>query len=205
MRASPHGGAQECDATAGYGPQGTRTAAPRCPMKNRRGWPILSPLLNTGRKASDFVRAVRQSGFTLLELLLAILVVAALTTIAVATYGREMEQAKVSQAEADITSIEAAIALFEATNKRLPTSLAEVGEGSKVDPWGHPYDYLDFTGLQGKAEMRKDRNLVPLNSDYDLFSAGPDGAWLPPITAPVSQDDIIRAGNGGFVGQASDF
>jgi general secretion pathway protein G len=151
------------------------------------------------------VSAARQCGFTLLELLLAIVVVATLTTIAVASYGSEMEKAKVSKAEADITSIEAAISLFEATNNRLPTSLGEVGLGSKLDPWGRPYHYLDFTGLRGKGQMRKDRNLVPLNSDYDLFSAGPDGAWLPPITAPVSQDDIIRADNGGFVGQASDF
>lgn len=53
--------------------------------------------------------------------------------------------------------------------------------------------------------MRKDRNLVPINSDYDLYSAGHDGATLPPLLAPVSRDDVIRANNGGFIGLASDF
>lgn len=55
------------------------------------------------------------------------------------------------------------------------------------------------------GQVRKDRNLVPLNTDYDLFSAGPNGQWMPPITASVSRDDIIRADNGAYVGQASDY
>jgi general secretion pathway protein G len=50
--------------------------------------------------------------------------------------------------------------------------------------------------------MRKDRNLVPINSDYDLYSMGPDGESMPPLTAARSRDDIVRANNGGFVGTA---
>lgn len=28
---------------------------------------------------------------------------------------------------------------------------------------------------------------------------------MPPLTAPQSQDDVVRANNGGFVGLASDY
>lgn len=50
---------------------------------------------------------------------------------------------------------------------------------------------------------RKDHNLVPLNTDYDLYSSGPDGASVGPLTAKASRDDILRANNGRFVGPAS--
>jgi general secretion pathway protein G len=74
-----------------------------------------------------------------------------------------------------------------------------------IDPWGHPYQYLSFSGLKGKGEMRKDKNLVPINSDYDLYSMGPDGESQTPLTAKASRDDIIRANNGGYVGIAENY
>jgi general secretion pathway protein G len=144
-------------------------------------------------------------GFTLLELLLALVVAAVLATLALSSFASDMQQARVSRAEGDLTAIEARIAAYEATRNELPTSLAQVGEDQMLDPWGHVYQYLDFTGLNGKAQMRKDRNLVPINSDYDLYSLGPDGASVPPLTAAPSLDDIVRANNGGFVGLASDY
>jgi general secretion pathway protein G len=137
--------------------------------------------------------------------MLALIVVATLAVIAVSAYSSYMEKARVSQAEEDLTSIEARIALYQATNGELPTSLAQVGDGTMLDPWGHPYYYLDFTGLQNLGEVRKDQNLVPINSDYDLYSAGANGATWPEIALPASQDDVIRANNGGYIGLASDY
>jgi general secretion pathway protein G len=46
---------------------------------------------------------------------------------------------------------------------------------------------------------------VPVNSDFDLYSMGPDGQSKPPFTAAASRDDIVRASNGGFIGPVSDF
>jgi general secretion pathway protein G len=144
-------------------------------------------------------------GFTLIELMLVIVVLAILAAIATAAYGSHVQQARVARAEEDITQIEAQIELYQSTHGQLPTSLAQIGDASLLDPWGHPYYYLDFTGLSNLSEVRKDRNLVPLNTDYDLFSAGPNGQWVPPITASASLDDIIRADNGAYVGEASDY
>lgn len=45
----------------------------------------------------------------------------------------------------------------------------------------------------------------PLNSDFDLYSMGPDGKTATPLTAKASYDDIIRAVDGKFLGLASDF
>lgn len=52
---------------------------------------------------------------------------------------------------------------------------------------------------------RKDHNLVPINTDYDLYSMGPDGQSVAPLTAKASRDDIIRGADGAFIGRASDF
>ena len=58
---------------------------------------------------------------------------------------------------------------------------------------------------KGKGGFRKDRFLVPINTDFDLYSMGADGASVGPLTSAVSRDDIVRANDGGFVGLASDF
>ena len=97
---------------------------------------------------------------------------------------------------------------FLANNFSYPGSLADLPNGVPVDPWGQPYQYLQIRnnnepGLRGR--LRKDRNLVPINSDYDLYSLGEDGGSRPPLTARPSRDDIVRAGDGGFVGMAEDF
>jgi general secretion pathway protein G len=53
--------------------------------------------------------------------------------------------------------------------------------------------------------MRKDRFLVPINSDFDLYSMGKDGESVPPLTAQKSRDDIIRANDGAYIGPAYAF
>ena len=86
-----------------------------------------------------------------------------------------------------------------------PADLAEIGRSALEDSWGNPYQYLNFAaaGVNGKGKVRKDRNLVPLNSTYDLYSNGKDGKSQPPLTAKASQDDVVRANDGSYVGLAS--
>ncbi len=105
-----------------------------------------------------------------------------------------------------IKQISNEITIFRLTNRRYPASLQEIGMDGKLDPWGRPYQYLLIAGTKDKKGFqRKDKNLVPLNSDYDLYSLGRDGGSSPPITALNSHDDIVRANNGGFVGLATNY
>ena len=57
----------------------------------------------------------------------------------------------------------------------------------------------------GKGGMRKDRFLVPINTYFDLYSMGKDGKSVPPLTAQASQDDVLWANDGGFIGLASQY
>jgi general secretion pathway protein G len=143
-------------------------------------------------------------GFNLIELLLATALVAILAAIAVPSFRNYQKKAAVQVAVNDILYLQGAIARFQTQNWRVPASLGEIGQAAKLDPWGNPYQYLNLTGAN-RGQMRKDRNLVPINSDYDLYSMGEDGRSVPPLTASPSRDDVVRAADGSFVGLASDY
>ena len=71
---------------------------------------------------------------------------------------------------------------------------------------GSAYVYLRIEGAgNGNGNVRKDKNLNPINSDFDLYSTGLDGETVSPLTAKKSHDDVVRAGNGSFFGVAVDF
>ena len=145
------------------------------------------------------------AGLTLIELLIVVAIIATLTTIAVPLYRGMTEGALRAKAIADITILDAEIGMFEFTNRRLPVDLAEMGRAALKDPWGNPYEYLNFAANPGNVKVRKDHSLHPLNSTYDLYSMGKDGDSNAPLTSSKSRDDIIRANDGGFIGLASDY
>lgn len=146
------------------------------------------------------------NGFTLVELLITMAVILTLAALAVPNLMSALGQAKNARAIGDINTIEDDIAEYQALhNNALPDDLSQIGFANYTDPWGNPYQYLNHSTMRGNGQARKDRFLVPLNSDYDLYSMGPDGKSSPPITAHPSQDDIIRASDGSYIGLASDF
>lgn len=62
-----------------------------------------------------------------------------------------------------------------------------------------------FAGVPAEQTRRRNRYLFPLNTDYDLFSLGPDHQTAASLIENVALDDVIRANNGGFFGVASDY
>jgi general secretion pathway protein G len=117
-------------------------------------------------------------GFTLIELMLVVIIIGVLVSMAGPRIAGRSEEAKISAAIADINAnISVALDLFELDNGRYPTT--EEGMGSlrvkpsssqnwkgpylkrqPLDPWGNPYAYV----CPGNHD-----------SDYDLYSMGPDG------------------------------
>lgn len=145
--------------------------------------------------------------FTMIELVVVIAIIAILAALAIPAYSAYIEKAKQKRCIVEIRGIEKAIAAFENERSALPDTLAEVGFGTTLDPWGSLYQYLriEGSGMAGKGKLRKDRHMNPLNSDYDLYSMGKDRDSKLPLMNPASKDDIIRANNGAYVGLAENF
>ncbi|MGD0090769.1 MAG: type II secretion system major pseudopilin GspG [Planctomycetota bacterium] len=121
----------------------------------------------------------RAPGFTLVELLLVLVILAVLAAVVVPKFTKRSEQARVAATKTDIANLETALDTFEVDTGRYPTSdeglraLMERPGNVKEwngpylkrlvlnDPWGNPYIY---------------RNPGQHNSNsYDLYSFGPDG------------------------------
>lgn len=163
--------------------------------------------IGAGARASNEhdARARGQRGFTVVEVLLVVTIVGVLATIAVNGYQGYRDRMRMFQAVSDIASIGAAIKHYRNDLGRHPPDLATIGKGGVKDPWGNPYQYVSHDDASGNGAFRKDKNIVPINSDFDLWSNGKDGESQAPLTAKASRDDIVRANDGAFVGLASDY
>ena len=151
------------------------------------------------------IKVLRASkAFTITELLIGVAILAVLAGIVIPIYTQYKVKLDNAIAVTDIINIQVAIESFEQANDAYPSSLTDVNMNLLLDPWGAPYEYLNLDGVP-IGQMRKDQALVPINSDYDLYSKGPDGLSVKPLTAAHSRDDIVRANNGNFIGIAEDY
>ena len=146
-------------------------------------------------------------GYSLIEMAVVVIIFGLLFGMIRPAYIYYLDKAKSEDVMDELVEIEVGIDEFFDNNGYYPDSLDEVFSPVPVDPWGNPYQYLKIDGgdINGQGQKRKDKNLVPINSDYDLYSSGPDGQSVPPLTANASQDDIVRGRNGDFIGYASDY
>ena len=157
-----------------------------------------------------------QRGFTLIELGVVLAIIGTLAAITLTSYLAYLERVRVVRAVLEIKNMATVLSGNLVEGKSLPATLADADLGAPMDPWGNPYQYLPLVdetlpggggggGGGAPARARKDRFLVPINTDFDLYSMGRDGESVAPLTAAKSRDDVVRAANGAFIGLASKF
>lgn len=157
---------------------------------------------------STLIRAKNNSGFTLLELLISLAIVAMLATIAIGSFAKFKDMARVARCCEEIRSLEREIVAYTTEKNELPPDLAAINRQDLKDPWGNPYHYYPAALPIGPTSFGPNNRLGTagtINSDFDLYSLGLKGSFDPSINADDSQDDIIRANDGSFVGQAKDY
>ena len=109
-----------------------------------------------------------ESGFTLVELMVVIVILGLLATVVVINVMPAQDTARIKKAEADVALLEQATEMYRLNRLNYPTS----GEGLQAlvvggfvkrlpdDPWGNPYVYA-APGSDGRA--------------FDIYSLGADG------------------------------
>ena len=162
--------------------------------------------LTTTRMRTPFRhQAARPGGFTIVEIMIAVVVLGIIGAIAVPIYENYITEARIATAIKDIRQISLILDDRFLDNEPPPT-LADVGI-TLVDPWGNAYQYLWLRGNPApglNGQRRRDKSMNPVNTDYDLYSMGPDGLTAAQFVAGQARDDIVRANDGDFVGVAAD-
>lgn len=158
-------------------------------------------------RQSDGTNGRCRRAFSLLEVMISLTVVAILTLIAVPSYQGYRERVERTNTINDMRILGGGIENFRIEFGELPNSLDGILDPLPLDSWGRLFEYLNLQsgdpGVEGKR--RRDKNLNPINSDYDLYSKGEDGQSAAQLVAETSRDDIVRANDGAFMGLASEY
>jgi general secretion pathway protein G len=144
-------------------------------------------------------------GFTVVEIIIVLMIAGLVLAVALPAYERYVERARVMETVFAIGEMSKGIRKHEVSKGALPDSLMEAGYGTSNDPWGNAYQYFNLRNSKGNGQARKDKKLAPLNSDFDLYSIGPDGLTAFQLSHKSSRDDIVRARDGGYIGTAEEF
>lgn len=149
----------------------------------------------------------KSAGMTLVEVVIAIAILAILATISTIAYIDYINKARIYTAIDTITAMSTEISSYGMDTGVYPQSLAEAGYGGLLDPWGNPYQYLNIRngGASVIGSARKDKFLVPINTDFDLYSKGLNGQSATALNSTQSKDDIVRANDGQYIGLAGGF
>lgn len=171
-------------------------------MRQRSPNPLVSPGGLKRRWQASRSPAECCHGFTLVELMICCAIILTIFAMAIPSALSAITAGKNARAVGDIRAIGVDLEAYYASNAAFPATLAVIND-NYTDPWGHPYLYLNFALHPGQA--RKNRFLFPFNTWFDLYSKGADGLTQAGLTAPESQDDIIWANDGDYVGLVEDY
>ena len=158
-------------------------------------------IINSKLSRDDYKK---HRGFTLVELMVVVVIIGIIAAIATLAFQSFADKARVIKATAEIATIQTKIKVYETYEGSLPNSLSDLDDFNMSDPWGNPYQYSNFNIVPPNL-WRKDKNLHPLNIDYDLWSNGKDGLTHKNLTAVVSYDDVVRANDGAYIGLGKEY
>jgi general secretion pathway protein G len=140
-------------------------------------------------KMNRITRTTRRAGFTLIEVLLVIVIIAMLAGVLAVTIGNTQEDAEVDTTKLKLDKLEAAIQRYRLDMKHYPTeeegglealvtAPATADDGDAADRWRGAYvkedQLVDAWGNQFTYEPAEP-GLDDTGPEYRLWSNGPDG------------------------------
>lgn len=161
--------------------------------------------LITARAGLDGNRRGRCAGFTVLELLIVVTVMLILAALVVPSMQSAIASARNARAVSDVRTLGNAALGWYLQYGVAPDTLSDIGYGGQNDPWGQPYQYLNIATNKGTGVRRTDRFGVRINTYFEMYSMGPNKNSAASLSATQSQDDIIWANDGFYIGGAANF
>ncbi len=142
-------------------------------------------MIQSKKDLNIFRKSKSQTGFTLLEVMVVVVIIAIMAAAIGPKLLGNIEKASISRAKTDIKSIVSMLQLYKAENYNYPSTeqglealirkpdgdpaaknWRQLADKTPLDPWENPYKYLS-PGSHG---------------EFDVYSWGPDGVQ--------SEDDI---------------
>jgi general secretion pathway protein G len=134
------------------------------------------------------VNRKRQAGFTLIEMMVVVVVIALLGAMIAPTLFKKVQQAERTRIAQDIRVIEGALKFYRLDNYRYPKQsqgldalMSNPGdtenwngpylEKAPVDPWGQPYQYSN------PSQHNKEVDIFTLGADGQQGGEGSDQDW----------------------------
>ena len=140
----------------------------------------MSTYFSSNRRPPERVARWAQSGFTLIEIMVVVIIIGLLAAVVVPQFLGRVDDARIAKAKQDIQAMQTALTMFKLDNYVYPTTemglkaLAQKPDSTLIknwrpggylqhvnkDPWGNDYQYVT-PGAHG--------------GEYDLYSMGADG------------------------------
>jgi len=123
--------------------------------------------------------ARRSAGFTLIELMLVLMILAVLAALVVPRITGRGKEAKITAAKQGISNIKTALKMFEMNCDRFPTTeeglQALIQQPGGLPGWKGPYIEQQTVPLDPWQNPYQYRCPGQHNNDFDLYSYGQDG------------------------------
>ncbi|MBE3584723.1 MAG: type II secretion system protein GspG [Thermoanaerobacter sp.] len=136
-----------------------------------------------------------EKGFTMIEMMVVLVIIAVLIAGGIKFYSGYMENARVTKAKAQISTMQAALDSYYAEKSEYPDTVDEllnagirVATGSTsnpfkleaTDPWGENYEYKVSGTGNNQYSVYTGHNKVQGKDGYRVIGKGQDGESSPP-------------------------
>ena len=131
----------------------------------------------------------KKTGFTIVELLIAVVIIAILAGITIVAYNNVQDRSYYNRAQAEMSQIARALALYEVdhadypddVDRGVPAVIYPYLDGSDDDwpdgPWpGSVYDYDNIVGSDGNEVIQISLRFCPISGPLSACNF-PDEAW----------------------------
>ena len=130
----------------------------------------------------------RNQGFTIVELLIVVVVIAILAAITIVSYNGITNNAHSSAADAAASTLQKKVELYNSDKGAYPTSLADLEAGTGSDSWAVTEDSVTIVGTAAGVTKSDEKALFVQSCGTDAGVVITFNAWSSPLKTVTAGD-----------------